>query len=450
LEQSQAMPNARGGSRRQRVPLVEVGALQQAFEELVRKMGEKVFEFGVYRSLARAQAANAHGLAANEQAIGTLSCLAPDGYLQFAQLKHALQGFACYNDTPFKADIWAGCVAERLLTLLCHWRRVSREPERLKQCLSKASKEDQAAVKRLVKLYQEPSSSEAPSKKTLQRERTDSSSVTLDSQGFPRMLRELGDDSCTDDEEKEEAEGEGEEELQECSQETPRAKPRGAAPQEPCGRLLRKAPEEDERANFLDSHRAAAHEAAGDVAQMRDVANKRVHKTIMKKNIPARQGAALHAPRAHWGRRRCGPQGLDPGSRHVRHGPELPSVRLQGGLQTEVARRLQPRHGGKGRQTAPGHHQSSAWRGSAGRGHQGGAHQTEGPVAAGVSRPANRGRLGTKPWQRSRSAAVFCQLASKRKTQPKCHGHKAKKLFHSGGSVAAYLQGLGTPAAWSS
>jgi hypothetical protein len=284
------MPNARGGSRRQPVPLVEVGALQQAFEELVRKMGEKVFDFGVYRSLARAQAANAHGLAANEQAIGTLSCLAPDGYLQFAQLKHALQGFACYNDTPFKADIWAGCVAERLLTLLCHWRRVSREPERLKQCLSKASKEDQAAVKRLVKLYQEPSSSEAPSKKTLQRERTDSSSVTLDSQGFPRMLRELGDDSCTDDEEKEEAEGEGEEELQECSQETPRAKPRGAAPQEPCGRLLRKGPAEDERSKFLESLRAAAHEAAGDVAQMRDVANKRVHKTIMKK--PSQQGKA--------------------------------------------------------------------------------------------------------------------------------------------------------------
>jgi hypothetical protein len=167
---------------------------------------------------------------------------------------------------------------------------VSREPERLKQCLSKASKEDQAAVKRLVKLYQEPSSSEAPSKKTLQRERTDSSSVTLDSQGFPRMLRELGDDSCTDDEEKEEAEGEGEEELQECSQETPRAKPRGAAPQEPCGRLLRKGPAEDERLKFLESLRAAAHEAAGDVAQMRDVANKRVHKTIMKK--PSQQGKA--------------------------------------------------------------------------------------------------------------------------------------------------------------
>jgi len=290
LEQSQAMPNARGGSRRQPVPLVEVGALQQAFEELVRKMGEKVFDFGVYRSLARAQAANAHGLAANEQAIGTLSCLAPGGHLQFAQLKHALQGFACYNDTPFKADIWAGCVAERLLTLLCHWRRVSREPERLKQCLSKASKEDQAAVKRLVKLYQEPSSSEAPSKKTLQRERTDSSSVTLDSQGFPRLLRELSDDSCADDEEEEEAEGEGEEELQECSQETPWAKPRGAAPQEPCGRLLRKGPAEDERLKFLESLRAAAHEAAGDVAQMRDVANKRVHKTIMNK--PSQQGKA--------------------------------------------------------------------------------------------------------------------------------------------------------------
>ena len=73
LEESQAMPNTRGGSRRQPVPLVEVGALQQAFEELVRKMGEKVFDFGVYRSLARAQAANAHGLAANEQAIGTFN-----------------------------------------------------------------------------------------------------------------------------------------------------------------------------------------------------------------------------------------------------------------------------------------------------------------------------------------------------------------------------------------
>ena len=288
------MPNARGGSRRQPVPLVEVGALQQAFEELVRKMGAKVFEFGVYRSLARAQAANAHGLAANEQVIATLSCLAPGGHVQFAQLKHALQGFACYNDTPFKADIWAGCVAERLLTLLCHWRRVAREPERLKQCLSKASKEDQAAVKRLVKLYQEPSSSEAPSKKSLQRERTDSSSVTLDSQGFPCMLRELGDDTCADDQEEEE--GEEEEELQERSQETPRAKPRGAAPQEPCGRLLRKAPAEDERAKFLDSLRAAAHEAAGDVAQMHNVANKRVHKTIMKKTsqpIKARPSMAI-------------------------------------------------------------------------------------------------------------------------------------------------------------
>ena len=39
LESSQAMPNARGGSRRQPVPLVEAGALQQGFEELVRMMG---------------------------------------------------------------------------------------------------------------------------------------------------------------------------------------------------------------------------------------------------------------------------------------------------------------------------------------------------------------------------------------------------------------------------
>ena len=308
------------------MPLVEVGALQQAFEELVRKMGEKVFDFGVYRSLARAQAANAHGLAANEQVIGTLSCLAPGGHLQFAQLKHALQGFACYNDTPFKADIWAGCVAERLLTLLCHWRRVSREPERLKQCLSKASKEDQAAVKRLVKLYQEPSSSEAPSKKTLQRERTDSSSVTLDSQGFPCMLRELGDDSCADDQEEEE--GEEEEGLQEYSQETPRAKPRGAAPQEPCGRLLRKAPAEDERAKFLDSLRVAAHEAAGDVAQMRDVANKRVHKTIMK-NHP---GKSRRGP--PWPSGALGPQALRPPKAGPGFSPRTPRTRATFGAST--------------------------------------------------------------------------------------------------------------------
>ena len=100
-----------------------------------------------------------------------------------------------------------------MTTLLAHGRRLRYEPQRLQNCLAKATQAETKVVQRLSKLEpalkrsvsqdhpktspppsQEPSktSPAPPASKHRQRElKPDLSDVSLDSLGFPRMLKDV-------------------------------------------------------------------------------------------------------------------------------------------------------------------------------------------------------------------------------------------------------------------
>jgi len=199
----------KGGCLRQQVPQVAQGSLQVVIDALAVTRGS--FDFGPYERICRSQAVCASGLLWNQKLIQGLCDVSAAGLMSLGQLKLCFLRHPSLNRSVYKADLWAGDRAEKVLTLLCHWRRVSREPERLRQCLSKANAEESAAVQGLVAIFQgsQGSSSSSlglsgsssssslglraasPLPRRLQARTSDVSVVSIDSDGFPRVLSTL-------------------------------------------------------------------------------------------------------------------------------------------------------------------------------------------------------------------------------------------------------------------
>lgn len=200
----------RGGAFRSSVRLLPQEELDAAIDSVVRKGPKDVLEFGQYDRLTRSQAASAEGLHHNKVLLKTLIGLCPGAEVQHHQLKHSLLQFPRMNDTAMKDDLWAAQKAERILTMLCHIRRIARDDHRYRQCLTRATRMEQEAVNLLVSMtdIREPSvqrskarstspsksiMSSPPSKKRALKSHVSeaSSALSLDADGFPSMLTDM-------------------------------------------------------------------------------------------------------------------------------------------------------------------------------------------------------------------------------------------------------------------
>ena len=153
MEQPKAMALGRGGARRQQVPRVDCTVVLHAMELYVDSMGsKKALDFGAYTSISRAQAVNGNGLGHNLQLLQVFVKLSVE-QVQHVFLKGILASlllkWPALNPYGWTSTLWSGYTAERIGTMLCHLRRVCREPARWKQMCSKTTPENIEKIKKL-------------------------------------------------------------------------------------------------------------------------------------------------------------------------------------------------------------------------------------------------------------------------------------------------------------
>ena len=203
---------SRGGPRRGPIPSVGAGALSDVFDEIAKER-KLPFDFGIYEHLTRSQAASGRGLVANGCVIRAFAQVAPAGQIQHLEMKHQFLARASHNKSHLKHDLWAGLRTDKVTVILCHWRRICREPERLRQCIKSCTPHETLAIRDLVALYKDDpaqNGAEAVSPRTigsvvsLPEDKVEEpactnkdvrvlklkvSEVSVDSDGFPATLR---------------------------------------------------------------------------------------------------------------------------------------------------------------------------------------------------------------------------------------------------------------------
>ena len=222
----------KGGNRRESVEPVNVEDLAKIWKKAIDAYGMEAFNLGVYNDLKVSQACSARGLAANAFFVREFLAIS-SGEILFSQMKQSLKKHAAtHNVSSFKDDLWAGQIAHCLVCLMSHYRRLRREPGRLRQCFATATGVERQIIQGLLDI--EPAQAckkanpkegdcEAEQQDTVRKrpeiareadaernettacEKADSSrrlkrqvsEVTLDSEGFPLMLRSP-DDSASE------------------------------------------------------------------------------------------------------------------------------------------------------------------------------------------------------------------------------------------------------------
>ena len=155
---------SRGGPRRGPIPTVGAGALSDVFDEIAKER-KLPFDFGIYEHLTRSQAASGRGLVANGCVIRAFAQVAPAGQIQHLEMKHQFLARASHNKSHLKHDLWAGLRTDKVTVILCHWRRICREPERLRQCIKSCTPHETLAIRELAALYKDdPAQNEAVAK----------------------------------------------------------------------------------------------------------------------------------------------------------------------------------------------------------------------------------------------------------------------------------------------
>ena len=152
---------------------------------------------GVYENISKPMAVHGKGLVALNDFLTSLVELAPSANSLMAQIRDAIltvNKSKSINKGPLADKAWAGQRTERVITLLAHCRRI-KTPFRFEQCCHKMSKPD---IKKLAELiskidaqYPESECNQSSDKvkRKLQPHDSNVSALTMDSDGFPAMLR---------------------------------------------------------------------------------------------------------------------------------------------------------------------------------------------------------------------------------------------------------------------
>lgn len=202
----------KGGARHTSKPSIDAGLLLKALKENIGN----VLEMGHYETASRTGGCIPKGLVENAGLLEALVKLAPTAEIHTQPLKSALLKLLTdeptLNKSKFNGSVWISLRMERVTTVLYHLRRLANDGEAHKFCATRLTGSEFQVLKRLVEMvevkdsvvvaratkntnedhqewemqavaYEEDGS---PAKKrTLKKEISD---VSVDSQGFPRMI----------------------------------------------------------------------------------------------------------------------------------------------------------------------------------------------------------------------------------------------------------------------
>jgi len=200
---------------RQPVPAYDRDLLRDCLGKHVVERGVKrAFDLGEYAHVPVAHAVRGTALAQQEHLLRALLTAAPAAEVHYRDVKQVVRTlclqYSGLNSTQQDNETWAGGVAERLMTLLTHLRRLKTSSVRWRQAALNMTKDDQDTLQELLDCVAHrpgsaatsaPSSSAAApppapqlagGSRQLARNDSAASAVSLDSQGFPAVLSRLG------------------------------------------------------------------------------------------------------------------------------------------------------------------------------------------------------------------------------------------------------------------
>ena len=212
----------KGGHRRGPVEPVDMDDLTVISQSAIGKWGREAFSLGNYDSIKPSQACSARGLSGNEFFIREFMKIS-NGEILASQMKQSiLKHASTHNHSALKDDLWAAQIAHRMVCMMAHYRRLRRSSEKVRQCLANATGVERQKIKELLAL--EPgkackkaeqsnvkradiaqenethagSSTDKPPKsdKKAGKLRREISDVSLDSEGFPMMLKSFSRFRC--------------------------------------------------------------------------------------------------------------------------------------------------------------------------------------------------------------------------------------------------------------
>ena len=165
--------------------------------------------FGEYDNIHRSQAASGPGLASNYELLKILVGISPTMEYTPSALKvgfvDAVRKQPKLNTTQYNNTSWANLKAERIITMCNHCRRLARDTDRWRVAASKCTGEQLSKLKEVIdsvqceSLFGSPSASsiseDTSNKRHLKRHESavsTASNVSVDSEGFPNILKDYG------------------------------------------------------------------------------------------------------------------------------------------------------------------------------------------------------------------------------------------------------------------
>ena len=203
---SLATKMAWGGKRHSKKPYVDVGVLTKELSDHV----DLVKDLGGYEVASRTQSPDAMALLSIKPVIESLLKLSPTAEMHGKSMRNALTQLLVdkpdINTSKFNGRVWVNLRAERLTTVLSHVRELARDEASLNRTAMVLTKTDFLQLKQLIGKVQlcdagkqssaivEVVSKDAHQdddvqhKRALKSQVSNCSNMSVDSDGFPKML----------------------------------------------------------------------------------------------------------------------------------------------------------------------------------------------------------------------------------------------------------------------
>jgi hypothetical protein len=140
---------------RSTTPAYDEQQLMECVEDYVQKTGVmKSFELGVYANMNVSQAVHGWSLVKCKPLVESLMDVSPYCMFKVLDLKHALkavgQKFSGLVSEKLTVEAWADKMAERIMVIMNHLRRLKNSEVRLRQALKKLDQKNSEALQGLV------------------------------------------------------------------------------------------------------------------------------------------------------------------------------------------------------------------------------------------------------------------------------------------------------------
>ncbi len=185
--------------KRQPFPEVSQGLLDEKLQAYCRNMGIKeAMNFHEYKNLQAQQAENVRALVRLSRLLASLLFVSPEAKIKYCNLKQSLVvlqqdwGHELLSAHWPKTDhsFLPGKAADVIGVVLHHWRRVSKTEASWKRFCFKLDETEVDSMEALRKRMARNPDKHGPAAKTGRQLKAHVSDVTVDSDGYPKMLEE--------------------------------------------------------------------------------------------------------------------------------------------------------------------------------------------------------------------------------------------------------------------